>query len=165
VTGDPETAFFPLNFGYGPPAMTSWLTRFTDPGTTARLGPLEWRVLETLWTSPDARSVRDLSPQFVDLAYTTLTSTLDRLCQKGLLDRTREGRSFRYQPRLTRHEFQVAVAADAVRTALKAQSSREQIRPLLSFFVSAIAERDPKLLDQLEAEVRLQRAKLTSEGG
>jgi predicted transcriptional regulator len=145
--------------------MSSWLTQFTDHGSTARLGPLEWRVLEALWAHPGPRSVRELYPEFADLAYTTLTSTLDRLCQKGLLERSRESRAFQYRPRLTRPQFEAALAGDAVRSALSVDGSREKARSLLAFFVDALCERDPKLLDRLDAEVRARRAALDDEPG
>ena len=145
--------------------MSSWLTQFTDHGSTARLGPLEWRVLEALWAHPGARSVRELYPEFADLAYTTLTSTLDRLCQKGLLERSREARSFQYRPKLTRPQFEAVLAVDAVRSALAIDGSRDKTRALLTFFVDALSERDPKLLDRLEAEVRARRAALNDEPG
>lgn len=145
--------------------MSSWLTQFADHGSTARLGPLEWRVLEALWAHPGARSVRELYPEFSDLAYTTLTSTLDRLCQKGLLERSREARSFHYRPKLTRSEFEAVLAGDAVRSALSVDGSREDVRSLLTFFIDVLSEHDPGLLERLEAEVRARRAALNDDPG
>ena len=64
--------------------MTAWLKRFKDTATVAaRLGPLEWRVLEALWARTDAAAVRDLQPLFPEIAYTTLMTTLDRLHPQG----------------------------------------------------------------------------------
>ena len=60
----------------------------------ARLGPLEWRVLEALWARTTIASVRDLQPEFPDIAYTTLMTTLDRLHRKGVLLREKNGRAF-----------------------------------------------------------------------
>jgi predicted transcriptional regulator len=138
--------------------MTAWLSGLTDPQAQRRLGPLEWRVLEALWARSDAASVRDLQPAFSEIAYTTLMTTLDRLHRKNVLLRTKQGRAFFYQPKLSRSEFDSARAADALRVALSADGS--QLTPLLSFFVQAVGDKDDDLLDELEGLVRARRAEL-----
>jgi len=112
----------------------------------AAFGPLENRVLDALWARDRAASVRDLQPQFPQVAYTTLMTTLDRLYRKGALMRHKEGRAFYYRPAATRPELISQLA-----------------RPILSMFVDAVGQRDRALLDELETLVRERRAKL--EGG
>ena len=139
--------------------MTPWLSRFRNPAVTAgRLGPLEWRVLEALWARTESASVRELQPEFSEIAYTTLMTTLDRLYRKGVLERTKQGRAFFYVPRLTRPQFESGRAADALRVALEGDSA--ELGPLLSFFVQAVSDRDYELLDELEALVRARRAEI-----
>jgi predicted transcriptional regulator len=138
--------------------MTSLFARTIDPNEQARLGPLECRVLEALWTRTTISSVRDLQPDFPDIAYTTLMTTLDRLHRKGILRREKNGRAFLYQARLTRAQFDSARATAAVRTALEGDG--ESVGLLLSFLVQAVSERDKELLDDLEALVRARRAEL-----
>jgi len=139
--------------------MTHWFTHFTDRAVVAgRLGPLEWRVLEALWGRADEASVRDLQPEFPDIAYTTLMTTLDRLHRKGVLTRTKQGRAFLYRPRFTRPEYESVRAADALKIALDGDAAA--LGPLLSFFVDAVSDRDHELLDELEALVRARRAAL-----
>ncbi len=144
--------------------MTAWFTRSSSSSTSdpaqlqKRLGPLEWRVLEALWQRSDEASVRDLQPEFPDIAYTTLMTTLDRLHRKGVLERTKQGRAFFYRPQLTRPAFESARAADALRVAITTDGAT--IGPLLSCFVEAVGERDNALLDELEALVRTRRAEL-----
>ena len=138
--------------------MTAWLSRLADSQAYRRLGPLEWRVLEALWARSMPASVRDLQPEFPDIAYTTLMTTLDRLHRKDILVRDKQGRAFFYQPKQTRSEFDSARAADALRVALNADGS--QLTPLLSFFVQAVGEKDDDLLDELEALVRARRAEI-----
>jgi len=139
--------------------MTPWLARFRNPAATAaRLGPLEWRVLEALWARGATASVRDLQPAFSEIAYTTLMTTLDRLHRKGVLDREKQGRAFFYRPRLTRQEFESARVADALKVALEGNSA--DLGPLLSFFVDAVSDRDHELLDELETLVHARRAAL-----
>ena len=132
----------------------SWFSRRSP----AVIGPLERRVLDALWARGAAGSVRDLTPDFPDIAYTTLMTTLDRLHRKGVLDRTKHGRAFLYQPRLTRAEFESARAADALLLAIEGDGAA--IGPLLSYFVQAVGDRDRELLDELESLVRARRAAL-----
>jgi predicted transcriptional regulator len=139
--------------------MPFWPSRVRSPEVElARLGPLERRVLDALWNRSHVASVRDLQPAFPDIAYTTLMTTLDRLHRKGLLDRSKRGRAFFYQPRLSRPEFQSARAADAIQTALA--GNRTDVEPLLSYFVQAVGERDREWLDALEALVRARRLEI-----
>lgn len=122
------------------------------------LGPLEWRVLESLWARPAPASVRDLTPEFSEIAYTTLMTTLDRLHRKGILIRVKQGRAFFYQPRLSRPEFESARAGAALRVAL--DGSGAALSPLLSTFVDAVGSRDRAMLDELATLVRNRLAEL-----
>ncbi len=63
------------------------------------LGDLERRVLGLVWDlqdpEPTGREVADALPGH---AYTTVATVLDRLVNKGLLSRRRDGRSIRFAP-------------------------------------------------------------------
>jgi predicted transcriptional regulator len=63
------------------------------------LGDLERRVLGVVWDLPDpeptGREVADALPTH---AYTTVATVLDRLVNKGLLNRRRDGRPIRFTP-------------------------------------------------------------------
>lgn len=143
--------------------MASWFARSIDSSDeTGRLGPLEWRVLEALWSRTTLASVRDLQPDFPEIAYTTLMTTLDRLYRKSVLRREKSGRAFLYQPRLSRAEFESARATAVVRTALEGDG--ESVGLLLSFLVQAVSDRDHELLGDLEALVRARRAEIESKG-
>jgi predicted transcriptional regulator len=131
--------------------MAFWFSRTNDPNRAlGLLGPLEWRTLEALWAREAPASVRDLTPEFSDIAYTTLMTTLDRLHRKGVLAREKQGRAFVYRPRMSRSEFDSARAGDAVRAALKNAGS---LAPLASYLVDAVGDRDRELLAELEALV------------
>ena len=137
----------------------TWLRKLMfDTATPNPFGPLEWRVLEAVWGSDADVSVRDLQPQFPDIAYTTLMTTLDRLHRKDVLRRVKHGRAFRYTARLTRAELESSLAAGAVRAAIKGDEAA--LRPLMSYFVDAVGEHDRDMLDELEALVRTRRAAL-----
>lgn len=115
-------------------------------------GSLELRVLDALWSRPDAATVRDLAPDVSGVAYTTLMTTLDRLHRKGVLLREKDGRRFLYQPRLTRDQLLSSVAGDALTAMLGPRG--EELRPVVSFFVEAVKREDRDVLDALDALIR-----------
>jgi predicted transcriptional regulator len=119
------------------------------------LGPLELRVLEALWSRPEARRVRELLPEFRGVAYTTIMTTLDRLYRKGYLHRERAGRAFEYRPARSRDELAAALAGSALAALMPNDPC--SIRPLISTFVDEVGRRDSSLLDELEALVRRRR--------
>jgi len=60
-------------------------------------GTLEADVLQALWTLDRPASPADVIEQMqTDLAYTSIATILGRLCDKGLAERHRQGRSFVY---------------------------------------------------------------------
>jgi predicted transcriptional regulator len=126
----------------------------------ASLGPLERQLLELLWLQGSA-TVRELVDQgTIQLAYTTIMTTLDRLYKKGFLSRVPEGRAFRYQPAQSREELQRAAALEGIRQLL---GSRESSVLPLSYLVEAISDHDAELLDQLHKLVEERRSKLRSQ--
>jgi predicted transcriptional regulator len=137
----------------------TWLRNLLhQTASPSAFGPLEWRVLEALWEHGTEASVRDLQPKFSEIAYTTLMTTLDRLHRKGVLARTKHGRAFRYAPGQSRAELESSLAAGALRAAIA--SDEGALRPLMSYFVDAVGERDHDLLDELETLIRARRAEL-----
>jgi predicted transcriptional regulator len=120
------------------------------------LGPLEWRVLDALWTRATPATVRELQPHFADIAYTTLMTTLERLYRKQVLTRTRNGRAFAYAPRESRAAFDSGRATQALLAAVA--RGGPTATPVLSCFVDALGNHDEALLSELEALVRARRA-------
>lgn len=129
------------------------MSLMTTPPTV--LGPLEWRVLDALWRRAAPGTVRDLQPDFAEIAYTTLMTTLDRLYRKGILARTKAGRAFVYEPLQSRAVFD---SQRATRALLMAVERGGGARPVLSCFVEAIGNHDEALLAELETLVRERRA-------
>lgn len=126
-------------------------------GERLELGPLELKVLEVLWGRKRASTVRHIQPSFPQLAYTTLMTTLDRLYRKGVLRRSRLGRAFGYVPRCSREELFGQMVSGQV-AELLADCGDSTV--LLSTLVAAVGHTDAQLLDELEALVRAERARL-----
>jgi predicted transcriptional regulator len=120
-------------------------------------GPLELRILETIWSGERPVTVRDLQPFFPRIAYTTLMTTLDRLHKKGVLERTKARRAYAYEPRFGRREMEVRLAARVIDDLLGPAGRAGGVEPVLSCFVDALSERDRLLLDDLERLVKAKR--------
>ena len=90
-------------------------------------------------------------------AYTTIMTTLDRLYKKGLLKRTRQGRSFVYEPLMDRVGLVVQKTRHFWSHALE---GNEDARPVLSCFIDTVTEHDRATLDELEKLIRLKRKQL-----
>jgi predicted transcriptional regulator len=122
-----------------------------------QLGPLEQRLLEALWVRGTATVRELLQDGQLDLAYTTVMTTLDRLFKKNLLTRDLEGRAFRYMPRFTREELRREAAGEAFRQLLDASPAASMP---LSYLVEILSERDTQLLDDLWRVVEAKRRAL-----
>ena len=97
-----------------------------------------------------------------DLAYTTVMTTLDRLFKKGLLERSEEGRAFRYAPRCSREELHREAAGHAFRQLL--DTAPASALPL-SYLVEILSERDQQLLEDLRKLVERKRRELAQNSG
>lgn len=114
----------------------------------ASLGELETSVLEVLWRSREPKSVRDVWADLGSkraLAYTTVLTVLDRLHDKRLVVRHREGKAFYYAPRLSREEFLGERAASMLSEGRVAPN-----RSLLMAFLDSAERASPELVAELE---------------
>jgi predicted transcriptional regulator len=135
------------------------VNRFFRSGepSLAQLGPLEQRLLREIWARGNA-TVRELLREgHLNIAYTTVMTTLDRLYKKRLLSREADGRAFRYAPSVTPQEMQRAAAGQAIRQLL--ESGAASSLPL-SYLVEAVSEHDVQLLDELQELVERKRSQL-----
>ncbi|GIJ08830.1 BlaI/MecI/CopY family transcriptional regulator [Micromonospora andamanensis] len=85
-----------------------------------RLGDLERAVMDVLWDSVPATSdgvtVREVADALDgrELAYTTVMTVLDRLAGKGMVQREREGRAWRYRAAASREAYIAQLMLDAL---------------------------------------------------
>lgn len=119
----------------------------------ARSPQLERRVLDILWSGEDADwSVRDVLQAIEQpLAYTTIATVLDRLFEKGRVEREKHGGAWRYRAARTREQ---ALAAEVGRVLERAEGASE---PLLVAFLDRVEQVDPEALDRLEALIKARR--------
>ena len=123
----------------------------------SQLGPLEQRLLHSIWARGNATVRELLQDGDLNIAYTTAMTTLDRLYKKQLLTRVAEGRAFRYAPRFSKEEMQRAAAGQMIRQLLDSGSTASLP---LSYLVEAVTDHDVQLLDELQQLVEQKRRQL-----
>jgi len=107
------------------------------------LGPLEAEVLRALWAAKRPMSVRGVLERINQkradkLAYTTVMTVMNRLGEKDILRRHKEGRGFAYEP----------VASDPAAIAVHGVM-RDFGDAAMAHFVEE-AKSDPKALRRLQ---------------
>jgi len=89
-------------------------------------GELEEKVMDILWKRGNAtvREINEeLSKKGEKYAYTTIMTILDRLYKKGVLDREKEGKGYRYIPKLSKEEFEEMITEKVISEIVKANPS------------------------------------------
>ncbi|NUP50205.1 MAG: BlaI/MecI/CopY family transcriptional regulator [Catenulispora sp.] len=110
-------------------------------------GALEQEVLSTLWASPYPLTPSAVQERLGDgLAYTTVKTILDRLHDKGMLTRVREGKAYAYSPVMAQSDL----AAEAMRAALDGSSDRPAV---LSKFLGELSADDAAVIRELLGEL------------
>ncbi len=120
------------------------------------LGDLEAQVMEELWEKKNAsvREVHQSLCQKKGLAYTTVMTVMDRLAKKGYLERKKVGRSYLYQPALSREKLSSLLAESVMSSFFK-----EFGRSAWVGFLEKAAPEDEELLKELEKIVARARVK------
>jgi predicted transcriptional regulator len=116
-----------------------------SPRRSRPFGDLEASVMDVLWDAGRPLLVRDVVDRLRPdrpLAYTTVMTVLDNLYRKDWLDRARDGRAWRYEPRLGREAY----TAMLMREALSVSGNRTGV---LARFVDEIDPEDAAALAEL----------------
>ena len=118
-------------------------------GLARVLGDLEARILEAVWAHQPV-TVKDLTAALgPDAHFKTPMTVMNRLVEKGLLQRDRHGRAFLYTAAVARETFLRRITEQVVTGLLT-----DFRQPALASFVDAA---DPEQLDELEALIRKRR--------
>lgn len=111
------------------------------------LGELERDVMNDLWSSPTARTVKEVHEALShsrQLAYTTVMTVLDRLAKKGIVRQERDGKAYRYAAAESREQMTAGLMLDALGRVDDA-SAREAA---LQYFVGQVGPRDAAAIAQ-----------------
>jgi predicted transcriptional regulator len=120
------------------------------------LGALEVDVLKQLWASPenlDARKVLErLEGRSISLS--TVQATLERLCRKRLVARTKISRAYFYRASVSREQLISMLIGDVTH-----RLAEGELEPVISGFIELIDSTDPRLLDRVEDCAKRRRKK------
>jgi predicted transcriptional regulator len=126
------------------------------------LGPLETEILNIIWEL-GCVTVKDVHERILtdpdrELAYTSVTTVLRRLTQKGWLTCEKQERAFSWKPMVSRQEAQVIKAHDQLNRFLAVGNP-----DVVAAFADSL---DAASLEQIEAiALRLQAARRAREEG
>jgi predicted transcriptional regulator len=114
-------------------------------------GELEGDVLAVLWSTGTAMTPGEVHEALgADLAYTTVSTILNRLLDKGLVERTKAGRAHAYSA--------VVAESDVVSSGFRSVLTRSHDREaLLQGFVESLSPEDEALVRDLLAKSRRSR--------
>lgn len=122
----------------------SKLRRFAPrkTGDASPLGELERAVMEAVWPTTGPMSVGQVHTSLTaspPIAYTTVKTTMERLADKGILTRSKQGKAYLYGAALSRQELERRIVAGALNRLVE-----EFPEAVASFFVRP----DPELTDE-----------------
>jgi predicted transcriptional regulator len=104
------------------------------------MGTLEADILDILWRADSAVTPADVLERLDgDLAYTTVTTILTRLVDKGLVQRARQGRGYTYAATVSEADL----TATRMRSALAATTDRVAT---MSRFVDGLSAKEAAAL-------------------
>lgn len=98
---------------------TSHNRRFSPrrTGDASPLGELEKAVMDVVWTRGAAASVGEVQAGLAEsrsAAYTTVKTTMERLADKGILLRDRDGKAYLYRAAVTQDELERRIVSRAI---------------------------------------------------
>jgi predicted transcriptional regulator len=82
-------------------------------------GELEMAIMDVMWTAESACVVREVRERLRydrPVAYTTVMTVMDILYRKGVLQRVKHGRAWRYWPVEQREEHDARVMTEVLRS-------------------------------------------------
>lgn len=127
--------------------------RVSREGLDQVLGSLERAIMEGLWSLGHPATVAEVQKQIEpEREYHTVTTVMVRLCEKGLLHRSKDKGVWHYAPTLSRDEFAARIARELLGGVLDLAPGAA-----VASFVDLLDSRDPDALDMLERMIELKR--------
>lgn len=122
--------------------------------TDRTLGEQEHEILSVVWQlgACTVREVHDRVGAPRGLAYTTVSTVLDRLHRKGFVTRERKGKALVFRPA----QPERSVEGSRVRMLVSRILGGDP-EPAVARLVDAVETYDPKLLDRLAEEIAARR--------
>ncbi|MFQ5714897.1 MAG: BlaI/MecI/CopY family transcriptional regulator [Candidatus Scalinduaceae bacterium] len=115
------------------------------------LGKLEKQIMETLWLRGES-SVRDILEGLnhsQSYTYSTLITVMNRLSNKGILEKKKVGKTFFYKPTYTKAELLDIVSKKVIQGI-----SELSLQATILNFIDYISSKDSKQLDHLSELIK-----------
>ena len=124
--------------------------KLDERGLTRFFGDLEARIVEAVWSLEEA-TVHDICRYLgADCNYKTIMTVANRLTDKGMLERCRQGRAFVYSPVAPRDVFLESVSRRTVAGLVNDFGAAA-----IAGFVDAVEEIAPEQLATLRRRIEV----------
>lgn len=125
--------------------------KYNKSGLDRFFGPLEAKVMDILWHRAEI-SIKDVQQQLEmekAINFNTVMTVMNRLVEKGILQKRTEGRTSLYRPVLTKDEFLERQSKELTHDLIEEFGSL-----VVTHMLDALEEVDEDLLDKLEKKLR-----------
>ena len=119
--------------------------KLTEQGLTHIFGELEAKLVEAVWELKEANVQQVIDHLGGDLNYKTTMTVLNRLVEKGVLQREKSGRAFVYSATTTRQNLLAGVFDRMVRGMFNAEFREIAIAQM----IETAEALDPQILNDL----------------
>lgn len=123
----------------------------SETGAKCFFGPLEAKVMDVLWnreTHLTIKEVQQVLQREKATKFNTVMTIMNRLVDKGILEKRVEGRSSVFKPVQTKHEFLHAQSKQM------AHALTEQFgQMIVAHMIEALQEADESLIMQMEQKI------------
>ncbi|TQS71854.1 BlaI/MecI/CopY family transcriptional regulator [Ornithinibacillus gellani] len=125
--------------------------KINERGLNRFFGPLEAKIMDILWEG-DGKTIKEVQQALERekaTNFNTVMTVMNRLVDKGILEKRTNGRSSLYQPIQTRSDFLHTQSKDMTNELMD-----EFGNVVISHMLNAIEEADDDLVAELEKKVK-----------
>lgn len=115
-------------------------------------GPLEAKVMDVIWSRLEAVTIKEVNAKISEdkpMSFNTIMTVMNRLVDKGILQKKLQVKSYVYSPVLTKEQFLEEQSKELSYDLVKEFGSRA-----VAHMIDAMEQVDPDLLDQLEKQIK-----------
>ncbi|GFZ85308.1 transcriptional regulator [Paenibacillus marchantiophytorum] len=126
--------------------------KYEGSGLNRFFGPLEAKIMEILWTTTAALTIKEVQAKLDQdkvMNFNTVMTVMNRLVDKGILQKNSVARSFMYKPVVTRDVFMETQSKELTFDLIEEFGSLA-----VTHMVDALDKVDPDLLDKLELKIK-----------
>ncbi|MBS4220954.1 BlaI/MecI/CopY family transcriptional regulator [Bacillus sp. FJAT-49711] len=131
--------------------MKIWKFKKNESGLNRFFGPLEAKIMDILWSNCEMtiKDVQQVLDQEKPMNFNTVMTVMNRLVEKGILQKRTEGRSYLYQPVQSRVEFLNTQSKEMTNELMD-----EFGNAVVSHMLDALEEADDDLVAKLEHKIK-----------